>query len=261
MPFVPIPDARLRALRDSLIRGLPPTPAAHLETSHLANLHEGVHAELQQYLAAGLSLRMGDEAMARTYLQRLERPRPNPLAASLAQDAAASIRAQMALGAGRPAEAATALEQVQRMEARVGLIGGSPFYSQGLERYLYAGIMEKQGRFEDALRWYSSFSSNSIFDFVFLAPAQVHRGRMLERLGRAREAADQYRSALELYQDSDTEFGPIVKEAREGLARLTVAAPARRSAVPVIPGISTTQWEGRTIASRQDRSPARRTAR
>jgi DNA-binding SARP family transcriptional activator/tetratricopeptide (TPR) repeat protein len=261
MPFVPIAGAGLRALRDSVIRGLPSTPAAHLETSHLATLHEGVHAELQQYLAAGLSLRMGDEAMARNYLQRLERPRTSPLAASLAQDAAASIRAQMALGAGRQAEAATALEQVQRLEARVGLIGGSPFYSQGLERYLYGGIMEKQGRFEDALRWYSSFSSNSIFDFVFLAPAHVHRGRMLERLGRAREAADHYRSALELYQDSDTEFGPIVKEAREGLARLTVAAPGRRSGVPITPGISTTQREGRTIASRPDRSPARRIAR
>jgi DNA-binding SARP family transcriptional activator/tetratricopeptide (TPR) repeat protein len=261
MPFVPQPATGLRALRDSVIRGLPSTPAAHLETSHLANLHEGVHAELQQYLAAGLSLRMGDEAMARTYLQRLERPRTSALAASVAQDAAASIRAQMGLGAGRQAEAASELEQVQRLEARVGLIGGSPFYSQGLERYLYAGSMEKQGRFEDALRWYSTFSSNSIFDFVFLAPARVHRGRMLERLGRAREAADQYRSALELYQDSDPEFGPIVKEAREGLARLTVPAPARGSAVPITPGISTTQWEERTNASRQDPSPARHTAR
>jgi hypothetical protein len=79
---------------------------------------------------AGLSLRLGDAATARTYLQRLERPRTSPLAASLAKDAAGSIRAQLALGANLGAEAATALEEVQRLEARVGLIGGSPFYSR-----------------------------------------------------------------------------------------------------------------------------------
>ncbi len=232
LPFVPMPAAGLRALRDSVIRGLPSPATAHLETSHLTNLHEGVHSELQEYLAGGLSLRLGDAAGARTYLQRLERPRTSSLAASLAQDAAGSIRAQLALSAGRWAEAATALEEVQRLEARVGLIGGSPFYSQGLERYLYAGLMERQGRFEEAIRWYSSFSSNSIFDFVFLAPSHIHRGRILERLGRAKEAAEQYRSGLELYRDSDAELGSLLQEAREGLARMTVGVPARTSAIP-----------------------------
>jgi tetratricopeptide (TPR) repeat protein len=221
LPFVPIPRNQLEALRDSVTRGVPAGPAAHLETSHLANLHDGLHLELQEYLAAGLSLRFGDTVTARTYLQRLERRRSTALADALARDAAGSIRAQFALRRGRAADAVRSLEDVNRLEARVGLIGGSPFYSQGLERYLFAGLMESQGRLEEAVRWYSSFSSNSIFDFVFLAPSHVHRGRILERMGRRQQAAEHYRAALELYKESDPEFRQLVREAGEGLARVT----------------------------------------
>lgn len=218
MPLAPVARDRITALRDSVIRGVPSTPTAHLETSHLANLHDGVHLELQEYLAAGLSLRLNDTTTARSYLHSLERPRSTPLAASVARDAAASIRAQFALRAGQAAEAARALEEVQRLEARVGLIGGSPFYSQGFERYLYAGLMESQGRLDDAVRWYGSFSSNSIFDFIYLAPSHLQRARILQRLGRQKEAAEHYQLALKLYQSSDPEFRPLVEEAEQGLA-------------------------------------------
>jgi tetratricopeptide (TPR) repeat protein len=120
------------------------------------------------------------------------------------------------------AAAAHALEKVLPLEAPVGLIGGSPFYSQGLERYLYAEVLlESQGRLEDALRWYGSFASNSIFDFVFLAPSHVHRGRILERMGSRQQAAEHYRAALDLYKESDPEFRQLVREAGEGLARVT----------------------------------------
>jgi tetratricopeptide (TPR) repeat protein len=211
-----------------VIRSAPSSPTAHLETSHLANLHDGVHLELQEYLAAGLSLRIDDTSTARDYLKRLERPRSTPLAASLARDAAGSIRAQFALRAGNLSEAARAFEEVQRLEARVGLIGGSPFYSQGLERYLYAGLMERLGRLEDAVQWYSSFSSNSIFDFVYLAPAHIARGRLMERMGRSREAAQHYTEALELYRGADPEFGRLVSEAQEGLNRSAQPRLSRR---------------------------------
>lgn len=229
LPFFPRAQDQLLALRDSVIRGVPLAPAAYLETSHLANLHDGVHQELQEYLAAGLSLRIDDTITARSYLRRLERPRSNPLAASIASDAAGSIRAQLAIRAGRRVEATRELEEVQRLEARVGLIGGSPFYSQGLERYLYAGLLENQGRLEDALRWYNSFSNNSIFDFVYLAPSHFRRGRILEGLGREKEAAEHYRRGLELYQRSDPELRSEVRAAEEGLARLTggMAAASR----------------------------------
>ena len=175
---------------------------------------------------------------------------------------AAFLRAQLALRAGRTHDATRRLEEVLRLEARVGLIGGSPFYSQGLERYLYAGLLESQERWEDAVRWYGSFASNSIFDFVYLAPSHVGRGLLLERQGQKRLAADHYRRALELYQESDAELGALVREAREGLVRMTAATRTGISATPGRPGRSSTQQLGeRTIASRKDLSRAHRTAR
>jgi len=140
----------------------------------------------------------------------------------------------------------------------VGLIGGSPFYSQGFERYLYAGLLESEGRWEDAVRWYGSFASNSIFDFVYLAPSHVRRGLLLERQGQKGLAADHYRRPLELYRGSD-EIGILVREAREGLVRMGADAPADTLALP---GRSATQQlEGQTIASRKDLSRAPRIAR
>ena len=112
------------------------------------------------------------------------------------------------------------LEEVLRLEARVGLIGGSPFYSQGLERYMYAVIAKDQEQFNAALRWYNSFASKSLFDFVYLAPSHVRRGRILERMGRQKEAAEHYRLALKVYDESDPEFRPLVREAQAGLVRV-----------------------------------------
>jgi tetratricopeptide (TPR) repeat protein len=220
VPFIPGSPQQIDALRESVTHQDVPAFSSTLETSHLANLHDGVHTELLTYLAAGLSLRANDTAAARTYLQQLERPRRSAAASTLALDAVGSIRAQLAEQGGRLHEAIRALEEVLRLEARVGLIGGSPFYSQGLERYQYAGLLEREGRLEEALRWYSSFSSNSIFDFIYLAPSHIRSGRLLERLGRREEAAKHYQQALRLYHASDPEFRPLVREAQDGLLRV-----------------------------------------
>ncbi|MGH7528561.1 MAG: AAA family ATPase [Gemmatimonadales bacterium] len=223
LPFVPTPRAQLIALRDSVMRGIGPVSTTSLETSHLANLHDGVHAELRAYLIAGLSLRLDDTAAALPYLQQLERTAGTPEATTVARDAAGSIRAQLAQRAGRTAEAARLLEEVHRLEARVGLIGGSPFYSQGLERYLYAELLGSLGRSEEAIRWYGSFSNNSIFDLVYLAPSHLRRGHIFERLGQREEAAGHYRRVIELWKESDAELRPLVQEAEQGLARVASA--------------------------------------
>jgi tetratricopeptide (TPR) repeat protein len=166
VPFLPAESAYLVALRETVSRRGPPSAPMSLETSHLANLHGVVHRELRAFLAAGLSLRLGDSVSAQKYLSELESPGRADARAAVAADAAASIRAQLAKLAGRPPEAARNLEEVLRLEARVGLIGGSPFYSQGLERFLYAGILTEQARLNEAMTWYDSFSGNSIFDLI-----------------------------------------------------------------------------------------------
>jgi tetratricopeptide (TPR) repeat protein len=121
--------------------------------------------------------------------------------------------------------AARLLAEVLRLEARVGLIGGSPFYSQGLERFRYAQVLEQLGRHEEAASWYDSFSSNSIFDLALLPAAELARARMEERLGHRTAAAKCYRRVVELWSGGDAIVQPLVTEARAGLYRNDETAP------------------------------------
>jgi hypothetical protein len=95
----------------------------------------------------------------------------------------------------------------------VGLIGGSPFYSQGLERYLYAQLLERAGRLDAAIRWYGSFSSNSLFDFVYLAPSYIARGRLHRRLGGTEEAEAQFRAAAVLLRNAEPAMDSLLRAA------------------------------------------------
>ena len=225
LPGTVPPAPVLSALRDS-VAGLDVSgTAASLETSHLANLHDGVGTEIKSYLIAGLSLELADAARAAAELRDLERTRSLPEAAALARDAAGSVRGRQSQRAGRSEEAARLLAEVLRLEARVGLIGGSPFYSQGLERFRYAQVLEQLGRHDEASRWYDSFSSNSIFDLAFLPAAELQRARMEERLGHRAEAARCYRRVVELWSGGDAVLQPLVTEARAGLSRNDETAP------------------------------------
>ena len=225
LPGMIPPAPVLSALRDSVARLVVGNASPSLETSHLANLHDGVGPEIKSYLVASLSLELADAARAATELRDLERPRVLPEAAALARDATGSVRGRQDQKAGRSADAARLLAEVLRLEARVGLIGGSPFYSQGLERFRYAQVLEQLGRHDEAARWYDSFSSNSIFDLAFLPAAELERARMEERLGRRAEAAKCYRRVVELWSGGDAIVQPLVAEARAGFSRNDETAP------------------------------------
>jgi tetratricopeptide (TPR) repeat protein len=236
VPFLPAQPDYLVALRDSIAQVRPSRAPPSLETSHLANLHDVVHEELRGYLAAGLSLRLGDTATARNYLGELETPGRTHARATVARDATGSIRAQLARRTGRASDAARDLEEVLRLEARVGLIGGSPFYSQGLERFLYAGVLAGEGRPQDANLWYDSFSSNSIFDLIYLAPSHLERGRIAEKLGQPRVALSHYQQAVALWLNCDPDLRALPEEARARIKALkvTIATKGRDQRRPGI---------------------------
>jgi hypothetical protein len=222
VPFLPAEARTLRAILDTVSNPRPRRTLPNLETGHLANLHDAVEEELQTYLAAGLSLRLGDTALARRHAEGLTSPRGSSARAAVAADALGSVRAQLALRRGHATDAIRDLQQVLRLEARVGLIGGSPFYSQGLERFLYAGVLADAGRLQDAALWYDSFSSNSIFDLIYLAPASLARGRLAERLGEPR-AVGHYQQVVALWLDCDEALRGIPDSARARISALQVS--------------------------------------
>jgi hypothetical protein len=112
------------------------------------------------------------------------------------------------------------LEEVLRVEARVGLIGGSPFYSQGLERFHYAGVLAEEGRTREANVWYDSFSSNSIFDLIYLAPAHLEQGKIAEQLGQPTVALHHYQQAVALWLNCDPNLRALPNEARARIEAL-----------------------------------------
>jgi tetratricopeptide (TPR) repeat protein len=97
----------------------------------------------------------------------------------------------------------------------------SPFIAITRERFVLAQVLEREGKRDDALRWYNSFSQTNIYDLIYLAPARLARARMLEKLGQPAEAANQYRGVIALWKDADPELQPMVSEARGRLSALS----------------------------------------
>ncbi|MGH7628875.1 MAG: hypothetical protein ACREOF_05720 [Gemmatimonadales bacterium] len=218
-----------------------------------------MYPEIRAYLLASLSLRLGDSSAARLQLPGLEDPTPTPHATTVGRDAAGSIRAQLAARAGRLPDAIRALEEVHRLEARVGLIGGSPFYSQGLERFLYAELLERSARLDEAIRWYGSFASNSLFDFVYLAPSHIAGSRISRQLGRTAEAAAHFQQALDLLGGAEPEMDSLVQDAKRGFHQdPPLGAQWLLMARSVYPGARTTIGaQPRPLAARNTASATR----
>ena len=212
-----------------------PALPASLETSHLANLHDGVAGG-----AARLSARRAQPASWATRVTaahssaELESPGRPPRAAAVASDAAGVVRAQLdpARGPGarrRPASSRSAAAGgTGRADRRLAVLFPGP----GAIPLCRAA--RGAGRLQEAARWYDSFSSNSIFDLIYLAPSHLERGRIAERQGLIKEAASHYEQTVALWLDCDPELRSIPDEARARLAVLrTQVALESHSAPPL----------------------------
>jgi predicted RNA polymerase sigma factor len=59
-----------------------------------------------------------------------------------------------------------------------------------------------------------------LYDQIYLGPASLERGRLLDQLGRRQEAVTEYARFIDLWQDCDPELRPLLREARLALSRL-----------------------------------------
>ncbi|HYA51737.1 MAG TPA: tetratricopeptide repeat protein, partial [Streptosporangiaceae bacterium] len=214
-PYFPAIPARLSDSLGRLAQQLDLPPDAPTASGGYFTSHNGLHRQLRTYLLGLLQARRGDVAALRAAAELESMRGPGTVMADLAE----GIRAELALRQERSAEALRAVERMKFVlsyEPRIF----SPFLSVGRERFLRAAVLEQAGRLDEALSWYDSFGENSVFDAIYIGPAHLHHARILERLGRPREAADHYARFTELWQNADPEFQPMVREARERLADL-----------------------------------------
>jgi tetratricopeptide (TPR) repeat protein len=223
MPFLPVPETELRAMRDAVTQWDADHVAPSVTPPPWFGIHDDMHRHLRTYLLGLLSVRLGDLDKALEHAAELERMNGPPHVVDLMQDLTHGIRAQVAWRQGDPKKALIQFEQTQlKSPARYWLY--SPFYKELCERYLRAELLHDLGRDEEALGWTSSFGGGWGVDFVYRAPLHLRRAEYSEKIGQPLDAAEHYTKFIELWKDCDEELRPLVRDAQENLRNLSVAA-------------------------------------
>jgi len=180
---------------------------------------DGLHAQLAQYLIGLVSARLGDGDQALAAATTLEAMDAPDGYGSLVRDWARSVRATMAWQSQGVEEA---LREIEQSEGHVWyqFASASPFLTLAYERFLRARLLEESGRLDDALRWYGSFEGTGLHERIFVPPSHWRRGHVYEQLGDRQTARAHYERFLEMWDDVDVEFRPMVEDARQRLGGL-----------------------------------------
>jgi len=224
LPFRPTPPAELEALR----RQLTAWNAAAVPPSRLPNVfftaNNGLHRHIRAYLLGLLSARLRDDRAAERYANEVAQLGGPPDVQALGRALAQDVRAASLALQGDPARALEALKGAS-FDSWYALAIGSPFYLPPLERYRRAEALAALGPSEEALEWYRSFATYSLYAIVYVAPGQLRSAEIYERLGKRGKAAENYAGFIKLWSDCDPELQPQVARARAALGRLQGAQP------------------------------------
>jgi tetratricopeptide (TPR) repeat protein len=221
LPFREVPEARRERWHAELLTVDTTTPSTPGASSWFLP-HRRLHGAVRDYLLALTAARVGRLGALGDAATSLARDTAVSLGA-VPPDLARGLHADAAWRRGDPASAARALEGLQ-LRSFYQQAASSPFSSLARERWLLAEALASSGEPEAALRWFQSFEHHSIYDLAYAAPAAMRRGELLERLGRAAEAAAAFRRAIHLWRACDEEGLPLRRRAENGLSRVTANA-------------------------------------
>jgi serine/threonine-protein kinase len=161
LPFVPVDEAELRAVRDDLERWNPADAAPSMFV--IFAMHNDLHPAIRTYLLGLLEVRLGELASAAARLETLaELEAGGPLVRNLTVELDAAI----ARARGRPKEALARLERA-RPELWFQLTVASPFFSLASQRFLRARLLEETGRTAEAAGWYRSMAERSPYELIY----------------------------------------------------------------------------------------------
>jgi hypothetical protein len=213
-PFLAVPDSELVALRAELERWDPRVEAFE-PTPGLAST---LQPQLRLYLLGLLSSRLGDQPQALRLAAELEKSDHPTEVRALVGDLARTLRAEIELRRGRPADALKTLEPVKG-EVPAELVT-NPFFAEEGARYLRAELLYQLGRDQEALRWYSNGFQGTPNELAYQAPSHLRQAELYERLGDRRQAVDHYARFIQLWKSCDPELRPSVERAKARLASL-----------------------------------------
>jgi serine/threonine-protein kinase len=175
LPFLPVPEAELREVRDALERWDPGGAAP--STFVIFAMHNDLHPAIRTYLLGLLELRLGDLASA---AQRLEALAELEAGGPLVRNLTVELDAAIAFAKGRPAEALARLERA-RPELWFQLTVASPFFSLASQRFLRARLLEAVGRSTEAAGWYRSIAERSPYEMVYRGRTERRNDGTTER--------------------------------------------------------------------------------
>jgi tetratricopeptide (TPR) repeat protein len=220
IPFLPVPDDALRALRAAVAAwdSVPAADGERADSIASADPDAALRPHGRLYVLGAIDARLGDAQAALGAADRLETlPTPSrwrPTVRALAR----TLRAEVALRAGR-AEEALALLAVPA-DAPPPELANHPVFARELERLWRADALYEAGRNEEALRWYRNAFAYTFDEEIYRPYITLRRAELLDRLGRPEEAAAEYSRFLELWPDPAPDLHPLVEDARQRLATL-----------------------------------------
>lgn len=219
-PFLGAPRERLQALRSTLTDWNPDAREPGSQDLTLV-------PQVRLYLLGLLASRLDEPQEALRKAGELEAAAVNAEYRYIARSLAATVRADVALSAGRAGEALKYLESVRGMlplDAR----GATPLTEEHA-RYLRAEALVALGRDDDALAWYANgFDGPDVISFLYRAPASRRMAEIYVRKGEREKAVAAYSRFLRMWAHCDAALQPELADARARLARLEGDPAPRR---------------------------------
>lgn len=217
--------AALRAVESELLRWQPAPGDTGLVAD--APAPRDARPAVRLYLIGLLALRRSDMTGAGQRANELAMLTGPDRVRSLAKEYAKSLRAQVALSEGRPADALLLLESMtlEGLSAAEfqGAIGNprSPLFPPHYERLLRAEALAALRRDQEALAHYGALSEMTTSNFVLtLGPALAQMAELYERIGDRQRSIEYYTRFITLWRNCDPQFRPLVQNAERQLARL-----------------------------------------
>ena len=219
IPYVSAPSAELDSL-EQRVAAWDTTAAPYQNNPSLIGTYPGHQGDIQAYALGLLRWRQDDVEGAKGYAEAL-RQRAHPQAKNdLAFSFARTLEALVAWQEDQPEEALVALDEA-RLQPTFRQASNSPIYDQVLARYARAEILYAEGRYEEALPWYTSLHDGlNTGGEGYLGPSYLRRAEIYERLGDTENAIKYYTRFIKLWQDADPELQPQVEQARQRLDHL-----------------------------------------
>jgi tetratricopeptide (TPR) repeat protein len=214
MPFAPADSVTLEFLREDLLAMDPSTVVESPAPGIWVAVHNGAHHPIRGYLLGLVDANLGRTVEAFHEAGELANAPDPPGFGSAFVDWSNGIRASSAQADGRTDDALAEAENLELTGWYVTMTP-SPMLGRSRERWLLATLLEEAGRIDEALRWYGSFEDFSPYSRAYEAPSHWRRARIYERRGELGRAREHYERFLELWENADVEFRPMVDEARE----------------------------------------------